>query len=446
MLAFAQQKAKDTGQSVDYMVDSIVTGLGRKSLMILDNLGLSAAEIRDKMKETGDMTKAVGEIIREQMSKAGEYVETATDKMTRQQAELNNAMLELGTTMREVTGFSGWDEMATAIKTQVVGALQFTIETIGEAKNAWNSFMQTIGVKDKPKKQSQSTQVFPDGTYWEDTDAQGNVIASGRWLNGKRIQTGLGDVVINGRTGGGGGGTTHTPKIKTFDTSKVAFNVGEVGPNTYRDVPSVHAMLGDQGLRAMMGIGAQQFDPNKDISTRWRVNKKGQLTDKKDEDKKDTQVDILKGVETMTGSLQGIFDGINKLGIELPEELTSMLGVLQTIASIVSAIQSMETVGKFLGIIPGFANGGMVPRAANGRLIEGNNYSGDNIYAGNAWVNSGELVLSRAQQGNLASQLQGGGMQNMQLSAVITGEQLRLVMNNNGRRTGRGEVVTTNFR
>ena len=74
MLAFAQQKAKDTGQSVDYMVDSIVTGLGRKSLMILDNLGLSATEIRDKMKETGDMTKAVGAIIREQMQKAGDYV------------------------------------------------------------------------------------------------------------------------------------------------------------------------------------------------------------------------------------------------------------------------------------------------------------------------------------------------------------------------------------
>ena len=46
LLAFAQQKAKDTGQSVDYMVDSIVTGLGRQSLMILDNLGLSAADIR----------------------------------------------------------------------------------------------------------------------------------------------------------------------------------------------------------------------------------------------------------------------------------------------------------------------------------------------------------------------------------------------------------------
>ena len=76
MLAFAQQKAKDTGQSVDYLVESIVNGLGRKSLMILDNLGLSATEVKEKMKETGDMTKAVGAIIREQMTKAGDYVET----------------------------------------------------------------------------------------------------------------------------------------------------------------------------------------------------------------------------------------------------------------------------------------------------------------------------------------------------------------------------------
>ena len=39
-LAFAQLKAQQTGQSVEYMTDSIVTGLGRKSLLILDNLGL----------------------------------------------------------------------------------------------------------------------------------------------------------------------------------------------------------------------------------------------------------------------------------------------------------------------------------------------------------------------------------------------------------------------
>ena len=143
MLAFAQQKAKDTGQSVDYMVDSIVTGLGRKSLMILDNLGLSAAQIKEKMKETGDMTVAVGEIIREEMSKSGDYVETAADRAAQANAELQDAMLELGTAMKDVFGvqFSGWSQVATIIKREVVGTITFTIETIGRAKEALQGFI-----------------------------------------------------------------------------------------------------------------------------------------------------------------------------------------------------------------------------------------------------------------------------------------------------------------
>ena len=118
MLAYAQQKAKDTGQSVDYLVDSIVTGLGRKSLMILDNLGLSAAEIKEKMAETGDMTKAVGAIIRDQMSKAGDYVETAADRATQANVELENAMTRLGETFQPLSDSA--NSMWTSIK---VGAL-----------------------------------------------------------------------------------------------------------------------------------------------------------------------------------------------------------------------------------------------------------------------------------------------------------------------------------
>ena len=113
MLAFAQKKAKDTGQSIDYMVDSIVTGLGRKSLMILDNLGLSAAEIKEKMKETGDMTKAVGEIIREQMAKAGEYIETSADKAAQADKRLKDAMEDLGRTFQPLTdaGNTMWSDL-----------------------------------------------------------------------------------------------------------------------------------------------------------------------------------------------------------------------------------------------------------------------------------------------------------------------------------------------
>ena len=116
MLAFAQQKAKDTGQSVDYMVNSIVTGLGRKSKLILDNLGISAAEIDEKMKATGDMTKAVGQIIREQMASAGSYVETAADRSARATAELQNKMLELGRTFQPIqeAGVSMFNSMKMA--------------------------------------------------------------------------------------------------------------------------------------------------------------------------------------------------------------------------------------------------------------------------------------------------------------------------------------------
>ena len=121
MLAFAQQKAKDTGQSVDYMVDSIVTGLGRKSLMILDNLGLSASEIKEKMGETGDMTKAVGAIIREQMQKSGGYVETAADRAAQATVAQKNAMEALGRELMPLK--QGADSAFAAIQT---GALQAT--------------------------------------------------------------------------------------------------------------------------------------------------------------------------------------------------------------------------------------------------------------------------------------------------------------------------------
>lgn len=95
-LAFAQQKAKDTGESIDYMVNSIVTGLGRKSLPILDNLGLSAAEIKEEMAKGGDMVTAVTKIIEKRMKEAGGYVDTAADRAKRRETELQNSLEELG--------------------------------------------------------------------------------------------------------------------------------------------------------------------------------------------------------------------------------------------------------------------------------------------------------------------------------------------------------------
>ncbi|WP_410221938.1 hypothetical protein [Pedobacter sp.] len=89
-LAFARQQAKDMGGDVDYMVNSFVDGLGRKSTMILDNLGISAAAVSEQIKKTGDFSKAVGNVIKEEMAKGGVEVDTLSEKTSRLAAFWDN--------------------------------------------------------------------------------------------------------------------------------------------------------------------------------------------------------------------------------------------------------------------------------------------------------------------------------------------------------------------
>ena len=80
---------------------------------------------------------------------------------------------------------------------------------------------------------------------------------------------------------------------------------------------------------------------------------------------------------------------------------------------------------------------------ADGGIVKGNTYSGDQIYGG-PFINAGELVLNRAQQSTLASVLQGGGGQgNSSSHPYVSGEQIFLGLNNFLRRSGRGELITS---
>lgn len=82
-LEFAQRRAQDTGKEVDYLVDSFVTGLGRKSTMVLDNLGLSIIEIQEEVKKVGDFNIAVGNIIEREMARSGGAVDDLSAKTGR---------------------------------------------------------------------------------------------------------------------------------------------------------------------------------------------------------------------------------------------------------------------------------------------------------------------------------------------------------------------------
>lgn len=124
-LEFARLKAQQTGQSVDYMTNSIVTGLGRKSVMILDNLGISAAEIKEEMEGTGDMAVAVGNIIDRQLAQTGEHFETAAERETRATTDVANAQLKLGQQMEATFGIgaSSMGELQAKAETFILNGL-----------------------------------------------------------------------------------------------------------------------------------------------------------------------------------------------------------------------------------------------------------------------------------------------------------------------------------
>lgn len=111
---------------------------------------------------------------------------------------------------------------------------------------------------------------------------------------------------------------------------------------------------------------------------------------------------------------------------------TTMAGVWGWIAAAVSGLATMTaTIASIKSVTAGsYAEGGIVP---------GNNYSGDNMIAR---VNSGEVILNAAQQNNLASRLQGGGGAPVS-QPYVSGEQIYLGLNNYLRRSGRGEMITT---
>lgn len=131
-LEFAQLKAQQTGQSVDYMTNSIVTGLGRKSPLILDNLGISAAEISEKTKETGDFMKAVAEIVDTQLAEAGKTYISAADRAAQKTVELQNAQKALGDEILPIK--EQWDDAYADMQLNTISLISWCVKHQGVVK------------------------------------------------------------------------------------------------------------------------------------------------------------------------------------------------------------------------------------------------------------------------------------------------------------------------
>jgi hypothetical protein len=96
MLKFATVQAQQTGQSVEYLVDSIVTGLGRKSVLIMDNLGISSQQLNAEIEKTGDFVTAAANIIDQRLGKMGDMIENTKTKTEQFGASWKNLQVWLG--------------------------------------------------------------------------------------------------------------------------------------------------------------------------------------------------------------------------------------------------------------------------------------------------------------------------------------------------------------
>lgn len=80
-----------------------------------------------------------------------------------------------------------------------------------------------------------------------------------------------------------------------------------------------------------------------------------------------------------------------------------------------------------------------LPKFAGGGLVGGTSYSGDTQLAS---VNSGELILNKAQQNSLANELQSGNTQPLRLSARMSGTDILFAINNALAAEGKGQLIT----
>ena len=185
--------------------------------------------------------------------------------------------------------------------------------------------------------------------------------------------------------------------------------------------------------------------------------------------------EMKKGMEklsTVMSGLSSITSGLSAVGIKLDGQFGQFLkgvqGVISIVQGVMAIIQAVSTPAEVtntvatnlnttaLGIltdavaansiihaIPGLANGGVVGHAAGGLIVPGNFPSGDQIPIA---VNSGEVILNKAQAGNLLAQMQDADNNgNGNAQPYVDGELIFLGINNYLRRSGMGELVTSNI-
>lgn len=493
-LSFAQQKAKDTGQSIDYLVNSIVTGLGRQSKQILDNLGISAAELTKRMNEGADMTKAVADIIREEMEKAGDYVETAADRAAQAAATAADEMERFGRQAAPIA--EEWEKTwnsisigAMELANTILGPLADSVRTL---QNIWNNGWEDNITNSKyniengnynPQRTGYQgmgnlQKVTAPGGYVEVTDSNTGAVIGGQHFDNLKDKNSIKDWQKSLFKTVKKGGKTDAEKMAEF-REKVGYGWDKASVKMQDFMPELpKSVEAPKGLAQIADMAEDALSPLQEMNMQLKgmidmldtapdetayQNMLQNIEDKQKEIAKfkgenvgaDKMAKSWKTAQQAIAGVGSALSALNNPAIDimtvigqsiatialaysetLAKDSSSKSSIWGFIAAAAAATVSMATTIASIHSSTGYAEGG---------IVKGNSYSGDNMMFGGDGLyglNAGEVVLTRAMQGNLASQLQSTGMAGMQMTARVRGTDLLLSIDRAIAVSGRGQLLT----
>ena len=147
LMEIARASAIATGQSVQFMFDSIVTGIARGSPMILDNLGITIKIEEATKKYAESIGKAADELTAAERSTAIYYatVEAGEDVLNR----VGAANEKLSDAERIAQAEAAWKNLTTELKTGLVPILVAAAEAIKPLLDWINEQLGTVNLKQK---------------------------------------------------------------------------------------------------------------------------------------------------------------------------------------------------------------------------------------------------------------------------------------------------------
>lgn len=145
LFEFLSVRATQTGQSVDYLKQSMVEGLSKESKLRIDNLGISTAKLNEELERTPNFVQAVANIAKTEIAKAGNILDEAASSSQKWNATLENTQLKLGKLINNSGVIPFFQKLGTSIL-NIVAPLEKASEAT--EKERLNLFLVESKIKD----------------------------------------------------------------------------------------------------------------------------------------------------------------------------------------------------------------------------------------------------------------------------------------------------------